>query len=255
MKYLSFVAVAFAVSLFSTPAKAELTISLGVRETNFNHGGAAGAEGPIGANGGSSGGIVWINFDGQTFNLDGTWQTSTRMLDGSEPVSGFAGGSANGTLDGTWGTIEHVRILNSGGHADPTTIYIDDIIVNTSAGAVTLTDFEGFGLGSEVVFQEPSFSGSTAANLEGTNVSGISDAMAQSGTQSLQVDFDFVDSDPGRWIRLTTSNTANLGNPMIPFGAGNSISISSAAVPEPGSFACLALVACAGTVRRRKRQS
>ena len=44
-------------------------ISLGIRETN--------TAAPIGGDGGTANGIEFVNLDGQTLTLDGTWQTFT----------------------------------------------------------------------------------------------------------------------------------------------------------------------------------
>lgn len=223
--------------------QAGLTVSLGVRET--------GGAGPIGANGGSANGIEWIQKDAQSFAFDGNWHTLTWALDGTN-VTGFAGATADGVLDGTWGTIEHLRLLNTDSITGPISVYIDDIVVTTPSGNTTLTDFEGYAVNQAVVFRAPSFSGSTSANLVAGSTAGISDAFAQSGTGSYKADFEFVDNSPTRWVRLTTSNTATLGNPAIPFGAGTSLSISFRAVPEP-SMAGLLGFGAIGLLRRRRR--
>lgn len=231
--------------------QAGLTVSLGVRET--------GVAGPIGANGGVSNAIEWIQKDAQSFAFDGAWHTLTWALDGTN-VTGFAGTTPNGTtgvLDGTWGTLEHLRFLNSDSVTNPISIYIDDIVVTTPSGNTTLTDFEGFAAGQTVMFRVPNFSGSTSANLVtvqngGPNAAAISTDFAQSGTGSLKADFQFLDGTPTRWLRLTTNNTATLGNPAIPFGAGTSLSISFRAVPEP-SMAGLLGFGAIGLLRRRRR--
>jgi hypothetical protein len=71
-----------------------LNISIGVRETFFN----GGPQGPIGSNGGTTGGIEWINLDGQTLVLDGTWQLFSFFFI-FDPVTAFAGVSANSILE------------------------------------------------------------------------------------------------------------------------------------------------------------
>jgi hypothetical protein len=84
--------------------------------------------------------------------------------------------------------------------------------------AQLLTDFEGYPLGAngQVMFRQPSFSGTTSGFLETSpNQSVISNEQAHSGTQSLKVAFQFKASQTNPWVRLTTFNTANLPNPII----------------------------------------
>ena len=87
------------------------------------------------------------------------------------------------------------------------------------AHAQLLTSFEEFNAGTEVILQEPGFSGSTSANVSvaRANSSAVSEEMAFSGAKSLKVDFDWTDNAPTRWARLTTNNTPNLPNPTIDF--------------------------------------
>ncbi|QDV27643.1 hypothetical protein Q31a_60360 [Aureliella helgolandensis] len=235
-------AVLLTCALVST-SQAALTVSLGVRET--------GGAGPAGSNAGAAGGIEWLDLDGQSFAFDGAWHTLSWDL-GDTSVTAFAGATADGTLDGTWGSIEHLRILNSDGLTGPLSIYIDDMVVTTPVAPVTLTDFEGYNLDDQVMFQSPGFSGSTSSNLVAGSTSGITDESAQSGTGSYKVNFEFVDDSPTRWMRYTTFNSAVLGNPAIPLGAGNSLSISFRAVPEPSSLGLLCIGAF-GFLRRRQR--
>jgi hypothetical protein len=218
-----------------------LEISIGVRET--------GSTQPIGAPGGTGGGIEWVNLDGQTLIADGTWQTFTFDF-ANDPLTPFAGATANGVRDTTTGTLEHIR-FRSTGDAGPWTIYIDDVSQTTSAGPTLLTGFEGFALGDEVMFQEPGFSGSTSGSLQPGSIAGISNSEALTGSQSYQLDFEWVDNDPSRWMRLTTFNTAILGNPTLWFadatGGQNTLQFSLLAlgpdgsVPEPTNLVLLLL--------------
>jgi hypothetical protein len=191
-------------------------VSIGVRETGF--GGSI--VGNIGGNGGTVGGIEWVNIDGQTLVLDGTWQQFTFRLT-SDPIQGFAGTSANSILEGSYGVLECVRVLNNNGRTDALTLHIDDVAntITPAGGSPTTTvfgDFEGYTQRTEVMFQEPPFSGSTAANVLATGLAGADNFVA-SRTASCRFDLQFVDNMPNRWVRLTTFNVPNLGNPVIRF--------------------------------------
>jgi hypothetical protein len=190
---------------------ASLLVSIGVRETGNPNNLL------VGANGGSTGGIEFINRDGQTLQADGTWQrfVFTPLTD---PLTAFAGATANAVLDDDWGTLEHIRLANVVDGATRFRVWIDDIDNTTSVGPVNFANFESAAVGTESVFQEPRFSGSTSANLQMTpNASLVTNSMAHTGTQSNQVDFDFLTdaAAPGNWVRLTTSNTANTPNPLV----------------------------------------
>lgn len=199
----------------ATTASAQLSISIGVRETAAGGGSFTN----IGGDGGASGGIEWVNLDGQTLTLDGTWQQFTFNLT-SDPITAFAGSTANGVLDGGYGTLEHVRILNSGGIADPIELWIDDITDLVTGGATTFGDFEGYADGAEVVFQEPTFSGSTSSHVMSGATAGVDNYVA-SRTASDGIAFQFVDGTTTRWVRLTTFNATNVPNPLIRFDQGS----------------------------------
>jgi hypothetical protein len=196
-------------------AQAQLQVSIAVRETGF----AGGAFSQIGGDGGSAGGIEWINKDGQVLVLDGTWQKFTFNLT-TDPVAGFAGTSANGILEGAYGTLEHIRIVNAGGRTEAMSLFVDDVSnTTTMGGTTTFGTFEGFAQGTEVMFQEPTFSGSTSANIVAGGTSGV-DNLVASRSASCRVNFQFVDGTATRWLRLTTFNATNQRNPLIRFDDG-----------------------------------
>jgi hypothetical protein len=227
----------------SLAGAANLAISIGVRET--------GTAAAIGANGGTAGTIEWVNLDGLTLPLDGAFHTFTFNF-GTDPVTGFTG---NGVLDGTRGVLEHVRIRNIDGTTAPIELWIDNIRQTTAAGPATVSNFEGFADGTEVTFQEPGFSGSTSANVVGPNSSLTTSAIASQGTASDDVKFTFTDSDPTRWLRLTTNGVANLPNPAIDYSSGNTLSfdLRGLIVPEPASAMLLGLSSVGLLISRRRR--
>lgn len=229
---------------------ASITLSIGIRETTSS-------SGPAFSNAGSSGGIEWVNKDGQSLTADGTWQLFT-FTPSTDTLAAFAGASANGVLDTDWAALEHVRILNSDGIIDPIRIWIDNVTNTDSAGSV-VEGFEGFATGVEAIFQEPSFSGSTSANvvLVPASSSLVSNSMAYAGAQSDEVKFQFVDNNPTRWVRLTTFNTPNLPNPAMHvreagFNPTISFYAKAVVVPEPCSAALVGL-ACLGMLLASRR--
>jgi len=227
-------------------SQAQLAISIGIRET--------GSTGPIGSNGGTSNGIEFVNVDGQTLVMDGTWQTFTFTFQ-TDPLTAFAGTTANNLYDGTRGVLEHIRIRNTGGVTSPITIWLDDITNTTAAGGPTnFGAFEGYGDNQEVMFQEPSFSGSTVANLVAGSTAGVDNAVAFSGTGSYRANFQFVDATDTRWVRWTTFGTATLPNPIIDFAPGSTLTFKmrTEAIPEPATMAALGLGAATLLRRRRK---
>ncbi|MBN1816561.1 MAG: PEP-CTERM sorting domain-containing protein [Sedimentisphaerales bacterium] len=224
-------------------AGAGLAISIGVRET--------GTAEPIGGNGGAANGIEFIDMDAQTLTLDGTWQQFTFNF-GSAAVSPFAGATANGVLDGTRGVLEHIRIRNVDGFTNPITLWIDDIVNTTAAaGDVLVTGFEGYDADAQVIFRQPSFSGSTAGNLAASpNFSGVDNSEGYAGDASYRVELQFVDDTDTRWVRLTSYNTSNLPNPAIDFGPDSSLSFWVKGVPEPTTILLLGV----GTLMLRRRR-
>jgi hypothetical protein len=230
----------------------ELKISIGIRET-----GNPGAL-PIFGNGGATGGIEFVNRDGQTLLLNNTWQLFS-FTPSTDTLLAFAGASANSILDTDWVTLEMIRILNSGGNTAPIRLWIDNISNTTTTYGTVTEGFETFALNSEVILQEATFSGSTSANLMPISSSLVSDSDAFAGTQSDELNFQFVDADPTRWARVTTFNTPNLPNPLMlarePGAPAPTISfyMKGILVPEPSSLTLGLLGIAAWLGVRRKR--
>lgn len=227
------------------PAMA-LQVSLGIRETAAN----GGADVGIGGNGGASGGIEFVNRDGQSIPMDNQWHQYSWDIDG-DTLMAFAGTTANSILDGDYGTIEMLRFTNDPGTADPITIWIDYVVNTVDAGPAVMADFEGFADGTEVMFQEPNFSGSTSSNLVAGGTSAVDSSTAFSGSASYKVSWTFVDDATTRWVRLTTFNATNSGNPLIRFDDNSVVSMYIKALPEPAT--AMMLLAGGLLVARRRR--
>lgn len=228
-----------------------LFISLGIRET--------GSTAAIGDNGGSSGGIEWVDLDNQQLVLDGTWQTFSFDL-ANLPLTPFAGGTANGILDGSAGTIEHIRI-KSGGNTNIIRLWIDDVadtidpVGPPPPVTTTFGTFEGFALDSEVMFQEPEFSGSTAGFVAPVPLTYSRTVFDQafSGSASQKVEWRFENGNLTNWVRLTTFGTGGLlqPNPTIRFDQSSVVSFKMLGIPEPGTLSLLGLSAVVALRRRR----
>jgi hypothetical protein len=247
--------------LAAMPAHAaSLLMSIGIRETGNPNNLL------VGANGGSTGGIEWVNRDGQTLTTDGTWQrfVFTPLTD---TLTAFAGATANAVLDEDWGVLEHVRIANVTDGATRFRVWIDDID-NTiqSSGPINFANFESATVGTEVVFQEPRFSGSTTGNLQLLpNASLVTNTMANTGAQSNQIDFEFLTDGPApaNWLRLTTFNTPNQPNPLVRLresvagapAVATTISFWAKAIviPEPASLLLAAVGVLPLTISGRRR--
>ena len=90
--------------------------------------------------------------------------------------------------------------------------------VPQAACAQTITGFEGFARpnNGNVMFRAPTFSGSTSTFLEtAPNQSVVSNTRANTGTQSMQVSFQFKAAQTNPFLRLTTASATNLPNPAL----------------------------------------
>ncbi|MBU0640539.1 MAG: hypothetical protein KKB50_16880 [Planctomycetes bacterium] len=195
----------------------DVLICIGIRET--------GDLGDLGTEGTTEGDIEWIGAasavngapQGFAISPSASWQTLT--FDPAGDVTGFTG---DGTIDGTRGTLEHLAVAVNAASADRSTgpyrLYVDNV-VNVEAGAggtdFVLTDFEGYPLDGEVLFQEPGNSGSTDVHLVyPPDGSSTTDAYGNPG-QSQFLTWFWVDTTDQRWARITTAAVANLPSPII----------------------------------------
>jgi hypothetical protein len=97
----------------------------------------------------------------------------------------------------------------------PFDIYIDNLA--NGANGVFQT-FEGFvaGTAAGVVFNQPSYSGTTSGNiLTAPNVADISNAAADTGTKSLRTRWQFTSGATNLWMRFNTFNTSVMPNPLV----------------------------------------
>ncbi len=80
-----------------------------------------------------------------------------------------------------------------------------------------IAGFDGYADGTQVMFQNPRYSGSSLEHLALTPDSAAvsSEVPAYSGGKTCKVEWAWLDASPTRWLRLTTNNTANVPNPTI----------------------------------------
>lgn len=94
-----------------------------------------------------------------------------------------------------------------------------DPVGGTSCSSAMLSDFEGYtpDAGVRVMFRDPGYSGSTSGDIEETPDMGevTDDVSPYGGTNSYAAEWQWIDTDPQRWMRLTTSNAANVPNPTV----------------------------------------
>ena len=198
---------------------APLMLGVGIRETGSV--GALGSTDPL-----TTGAIEWINVTtngadriGYKIHPQPTWQTIT--LSSANGVTKFPG-SGNGVINGTRGSLEHLALFmntsTNGISSGPYRLYIDNVYnLNADGGAdFLLTGFEGYALNSEVIFQEPPYSGSTMSYLDyWFGASATTNKYANGGTQSQLLSWFWKDTTAGKWIRDTSSGVANLARPII----------------------------------------
>lgn len=198
----------------------DILISIGIRETNDL--------GPLGSQGATTGDIEWIGADAVTngapqgvpFTLWGKWQT-IEFDPATDPITAFTG---NGVIDGTTGTLEHLAVTVNAGSAGRSTgqytMYVDNVInVGADVGDTdfVIADFEANSNGQEVLFQEPTNSGSTfPADLTPLpSASEVTSAQAATGERSAVLVWFWKDTTAERWARITTSATEFVSRPII----------------------------------------
>ncbi len=226
----------------------DVLVCIGVRETNDT--------GPLGSPGGTSGEIEWVGAasaingapQGTPIGPSDNWYVLTfNPLTG--PITGFTG---NGAITATRGVLEHLAIsvnsTSAGRSTGPYEVYVDNV-VNVGAGPggsdFVLTDFEGYALGTEVMFQEPTYSGTTSGDMApAPSSNGVSDLEGNPG-QSYQLIWFWRDTTSERWARITTFGVANLPNPIIDLTKPIRLHLLLA---PPGPAVCIGDTNCDGVV-------
>ncbi|MFH1745641.1 MAG: hypothetical protein ABIG44_01220 [Planctomycetota bacterium] len=217
----------------------DILICIGVRETTD--------VGDLGQPGQNSGEIEWVGAtsvldnapQGTPISATGGWQTLEFDPAGVliEPFTG------DGAITAPYGTLEHLAVAVNSTSADRSTgvyhLYVDNVI-NVGAGAggsnFVIEDFEAYALDSEVLFQEPTFSGTTDIHLSyPPSYSGTTDAYGNPG-QSEYLSWFWLDTTAQRWIRLTSYLANNRPSPIIDLS--KPIRMDVLLIEEPQTAVC-----------------
>jgi hypothetical protein len=243
-----------AVPVMATPT---LTVSMGIRETD-----QVGAIGDSMPN--AAGAIEWLNKDEYTLTLDGTWQTF------SFDFSSMAAFTGDGAVSVERGLLEHIRFLSTG-YPHPMTVWVDNVQCTYDPTGLpppatweTRFDDPSYTDGQEIMFQEPTFSGSTGGYIVAGATSGFDSSVSADGSGgSVKAEWQFIDGSTSNWLRYTAYSTGQPeANPLLaepyddgvtpPVGYTSSvITFCLMGVPEPASLSLLAVGGLALLRRRR----
>ena len=267
------------VLVIAMPAVAQtptLKISLGVRESvTTTPIGSVNNPIPVTAPGG---GIEYFNRDAQTLPLDNTWKKFTFDVSatGIDPLGGLTG---NGLINSNTGALDCLRIVRpAGAGATAVQVWVDRMEITYKLNdfdetviSKTITTLDGannggvpYAAGTEVLFQEPGYSGSTAAMIQAlpVSVSAIDTTTGQDDSYSEMARWKWLYTHAvykdSPWLRFTSyGSTLKERHPTLAIAGGpgnlylsSSVSVWMKGVPEPASLSLLALGGLA-LLRRR----
>ena len=203
------------ISMYVKVVQGEIDLGLWIRET--------GSSGIIGGDGTTSGTVEEITSTRRLAAAD-YWQYVYFDLQ-NETYRGING---DGTLDGTWGTLESL-VIKAVSTSSATTIemYVDDIYNDLEHAPILPQDdfenFESYSSGTAVMFRNPTFSGNTSGVVSG-DTTAIDTTQANdkldpaigdpAGSVSLKTQWSWTTAGSG-FIRMSSYNVANVPNPLI----------------------------------------
>ena len=191
----------------------DLLICIAVREN--------GDTGALGSEGEYAGDIEWIGATADPNNIPqgqpispGTGWVTLSFDPTSDPIRSFYGSDDNAITE-TRGSLESIAVTVNAASANRSAgtyrMYVD----NVTTASTVIADFESYTEGDQVMFQEPTYSGTTAANLAPLpSASEVTSLQGNSGQSELLVWY-FNDTTAKRWARLTTYTTPYLPNPIV----------------------------------------
>ena len=273
MKYLGVCAL---VMVMAVPVTAAVSIDVwaGVREVNSPQG-----PGTFGTTGYTAGGTAGPNqieafSRPQTLVLDGTWQQLSFDISATGIAAGGVGSvTGDGLVESNNSVLEHIGF---GGNIGGTITVWIDLVENAydpaglpPATSVQVSTYDSsYTQGQEVMFQEPSFSGSTGGNISAGSLSGIDNLVGYDDNHSIKAQWKYVDGGANRWLRYTTygggAGWQPERNPVIaeadgpvpgggipgPQYASSTVTVWMLGFPEPAS---LTLLAFGGLALLRRR--
>lgn len=145
----------------------------------------------------------------------GEWTLLAGPADATVDAAGFVSGWTPG-LDDVGQTFDFtVRASNAAGFDDEG--WSVQVSEPPPCERFLITDFEGYEVGARVLFNRPGYSGSTSDDLAASpDVAEVTDSVtAYSPAQCYRVEWQFVDTGPQRWMRLTTHNAPHIPNPTV----------------------------------------
>ncbi len=176
--------------------------------------------GPVGADGGgSSVNLYWIHATGTpaiggiVANPSTNWQTLVFYPTDSKFVwNGALTFNADGTDPNQYGTLEGFALaMDDLTDTGPFKLYFDNI----RNGSIVIQNFEDETNGAGVLFNTPSFSGTTSGGLlPAPDVGAVSTNYANGGTNSFLAQFQFNSLSSAKYVRLNTGKTG--GNHSTP---------------------------------------
>jgi hypothetical protein len=185
--------------------------------------------GPIGAPGASSSGWLWMlgatgptsgfgtaPASGAVLQPGACWQTVT-FQHGTDPGYTWIGVAAG---EPTFAILDSIAFsMEFPYDSGPYAIYVDNI----KNGSTLIEDFENIGTNNvvEYLLNEPDYSGTTAGFLLSQapgaitpNVSMVTNAVADTGTNSTLVSWQFKDTAAASWVRIPLQGTGRK-NPQV----------------------------------------
>jgi len=201
-------------------ASPSIRLALSIRETS--------STGPIGTPGDiSNGNLHFLGAsllsgqqpaDARVISPSTNWQTVTFQR-GTDPIVKWnsTSGTPTGTLNDLttdYGILEALAFaIDSTTDSGPFNIYVDNI----QNGSTVVQDFEGALNGStDFTFRQPSFSTTTSGSLLSTpNITQVSGLVADTGSKSLNTQWQFNGTNANKWLRLTTSGATGSVNAQL----------------------------------------